>query len=171
MKKLITAIMIVAVVLAAMALPVEASEKWVTKTFNYGSIAPVVQFRVEGLGEKYITVKSDGFLASGTKAKAKTFVILPSKYDVYYIIRDAENPYLSLTYTSKGFKMMTSPDNGYGMPEYQPTQMFKFAWKINVSQGYNNRKCNGWKFICKQNNMTVPVSGYNVFGLWQMNAR
>ena len=170
MKRFITAVLIVATVLMAMAVPTEASERWVTKTFNYGNIAPVVQFRVEGLNEKYITVKSDGFLASGTKVRAKTFVILPSKYDGYYVIRDAENPYLTLTYTSEGFKMMTSPDNDYGMPEYQPTQMFKFAWKTNVSQGYNNRKCSGWKTFCKYNNMTVPVSGYNVFGLLQINA-
>ena len=169
MKRFITAVLIVATLLVCMAVPAEASERWVTKTFNYGSYAPVVQFRVEGLGEKYIAVKSDGFLTSGTKAKAKHFVILPTVYNDYYVIRDADNPYLALTYTSAGFKMATSPDNDYGMPEYKQTQMFKFAWKTNVAQGYNNRKCNGWKIICKYNNMTVPVSGYNVFGMWHTN--
>ena len=167
MKRYITAGLIVATVLMAMALPTEASEssgRWITKTFSYEGYCPVVKLRIEGLGERYVSQS----VTSATKAKAYTFIVIPTEYDGYYVLRSVDNPHIALTFKDGKFKLSDIDNGDYTSQVFAKEQMFRFVWKTNYAQGYNNRKCNGWQIACK-NGKVLTCSGYSIFGMWQMN--
>lgn len=166
MKRFITAVLIVATVLMAMALPTEASEsgRWITKSFSYEGYCPTVKLRIEGLGERYVS----GSITSTTKAKAMEFVVIPTEYNGYYVLRSTENPHIALTFKGGKFKLSGINPGDYTSQGFSREQMFRFVWKTNYAQGYNNRKCNGWQIICK-NGRVLTCSGYSIFGMWQTN--
>ena len=166
MKRFITAILIVATLLVCMAVPTEASEsgRWITKTFKYEGYCPVVKLRIEGLGERYVSQN----IASTTKAKAMEFVIIPTEYSGYYVLRSTENPHIALTFKGSKFKLSGINPGDYTSQVFVKEQMFRFVWKTNYAQGYNNRKCNGWQVVCK-NGKVLTCSGYSIFGMWQTN--
>ena len=167
MKRFITAVLIVATVLMAMALPTEASEssgRWITKTFKYEGYCPTVKLRIEGLGERYVSQS----VTSATKAKAYTFIVIPTEYDGYYVLRSVDNPHIALTFKDGKFKLSDIDNGDYTSQVFAKEQMFRFVWKTNYAQGYNNRKCNGWQIACK-NGKVLTCSGYSIFGMWQMN--
>ena len=166
MKRFITAVLIVATLLVCMALPAEASEsgRWITKTFSYEGYCPIVKLRIEGLGERYVS----GNITSTTKAKAMEFVIIPTEYNGYYVLRSVENPHIALAFKDGKFKLSDINPGDYTSQVFAKEQMFKFVWKTNYAQGYNNRKCTGWQIICK-NGRVLTCSGYSIFGMWQTN--
>ena len=166
MKRFITAVLIVATLLVCMALPTEASEsgRWIAKTFSYEGYCPTVKLRIEGLGERYVS----GNITSTTKAKAMEFVIIPTEYNGYYVLRSTENPHIALTFKGGKFKLSDINPGDYTSQVFAKEQMFRFAWKTGYAQGYNNRKCNGWQIICK-NGKVLTCSGYSIFGMWQTN--
>ena len=166
MKRFITAVLIVATVLMAMAVPTEASEsgRWITKSFKYEGYCPTVKLRIEGLGERYVSQN----ITSTTKAKAMEFVIIPTEYNGYYVIRSTENPHIALTFKDGKFKLSDIDNGDYTSQVFAKEQMFRFVWKTGYAQGYNNRKCNGWQIVCK-NGRVLTCSGYSAFGMWQTN--
>lgn len=171
MKRFISALLIIVTIISMTVIPAQASEGWITNKFEFGSFAPVVKFSIKGFEDKlWVTVDNNGYLTStSNKDKARNFVILPAEEQGYYIIRDTNNPYLTLTFTPKGFRLMSSPENKYAMPIYQNNQKYKFIWKSNYPQGYNDRKCSGWHLQCKSNKMIVSDVGYSVLGMWRTN--
>ena len=166
MKRFITAVLIVATLLVCMAVPTEASEsgRWITKSFSYEGYCPVVKLRIEGLGERYVS----GTITSTTKAKAMEFVIIPTEHNGYYVLRSTENPHIALTFKDGKFKLSDINPGDYTSQVFAKEQMFRFVWKTGYTQGYNNRKCNGWQIICK-NGKVFTCSGYSIFGMWQTN--
>lgn len=167
MKRFITAVLIVATLLVCMAVPAEASGpsgRWITKTFKYEGYCPVVKPRIEGLGERYVSQN----ITSTTKAKAMEFVIIPTEYNGYYVLRSAENPNVALTFKDGKFKLSGINPGDCTSQVFAKTQMFKFVWKTNYAQGYNNRKYTGWQIICR-NGKVLTCSGYSIFGMWQTN--
>jgi len=167
MKRFITAVLIVATVLMAMAVPTEASEsgRWITKTFKYEGYCPTVKLRIEGLGERYVS----GNITSTTKAKAMEFVIIPTEYNGYYVLRSTENPHIALTFKDGKFKLSDINPGDYTHQVFKDTQMFKLVWRHCYPQGYDNRPCSGWQLVCKANKKAVTCSGYSVLGLSLMN--
>ena len=167
MKRFITAVLIVATLFMAMTVPTQASEssgRWITKSFTYEGYCPIVKLRIEGLGERYVSPS----LGSTTKTKAMQFVIIPTEYSNYYILRSVDNPYLALTFKGGKFKLSEINPGDYTSQVFAKEQMFRFVWKTNYAQGYNNRKCTGWQIVCK-NGKVFTCSGYSIFGTWQMN--
>lgn len=164
MKKFITLILIVATLFTTMATSVSASERQITKNFKYESYCPIVKLKIEGLGERYVSPS----LGSTTKTKAMQFVIIPTEYNNYYILRSVDNPYLALTFKDGKFKLSEINPGDYTSQIFAKEQMFKFTWKTNYPQGYNNRKCTGWQIICK-NRKIFTCSGYSIFGMLQIN--
>ena len=96
------------------------------------------------------------------------FVIIPTEYNNYYILRSVDNPYLALTFKDGKFKISDINNGDYTSQIFAKEQMFKFVWKVNYSQGYNNRKCTGWQIVCK-NGKVFTCSGYSIFRMPQMN--
>ena len=164
MKRFITAVLIVATLFMVTTVPTQASEHWITKSFKYEGYCPIVKLRIEGLGERYVSTS----LGSTTKTKAMQFVIIPTEYSNYYILRSVDNPHIALTFKDGKFKLSGINPGDYTSQVFAKTQMFKFVWKMNYAQGYNNRKCNGWQIVCK-NGKVFTCSGYSIFGMPQMN--
>lgn len=164
MKKFITLILIVATLFTTMTTSVSASEHQITKTFTYEGYCPIVKLRIEGLGERYVSPS----LGSTTKTKAMQFIIIPTEYSNYYILRSVDNPHIALTFKGGKFKLSEINPGDYTSQVFAKEQMFRFVWKTNYAQGYNNRKCNGWQIVCK-NGKILTCSGYSIFGAWEPN--
>lgn len=167
MKKFITAVLIVATLFVYMAVPTQASEssgRCITKSFTYEGYCPTIKLRIEGLGERYISQK----ITSTTKAKAYDFIIIPTEYNGYYVLRSTINPHIALTFKDGKFKLSEINPGDYTSQVFAKEQMFRFVWKTNYAQGYNNRKCNGWQIVCK-NGKILTCSGYSIFGAWEPN--
>lgn len=96
------------------------------------------------------------------------FVIIPTEYSNYYILRSVDNPHIALTFKDGKFKLSEINPGDYTSQIFAKEQMFKFTWKTNYPQGYNNRKCTGWQIICK-NGKVFTCSGYSIFGMLQIN--
>ena len=168
MKKFIITILAIAAIVMIMSIPVEGAEQWITKKYTFTGVCDVIDLKTEGLGNRYVGINGNGYLVSTTSAKATEFIIIPTEYSGYYVFRSVTDPNLTLTYTSKGFKMDVIDPGDYTHQNFKGTQMFRFVWKTNYAQGYNNRKCNGWQIICK-NGKVLTCSGYSIFGMWQTN--
>lgn len=164
MRRFITLTFAIVIMFVFMAVPTEASERWITKNFKYEGYCLVVKLRIEGLGERYVS----GNIASTTKAKAYEFVVIPTEYNGYYVLRSVENPYIALTFKDGKFKLSDIDNGDYTSQVFSKEQMFRFVWKTGYAQGYNNRKCNGWQIVCK-NGRVLTCSGYSVFGMRQTN--
>ena len=168
MKKFIIAILAIAAIVMIMSIPAEGAEQWITKKYTFTGVCDVVDLKIVGLGTRYVGINSSGYLVSTTSAKAAEFIIIPTEYSGYYAFRSVTDPNLTLTYTSKGFKMDVIDPGDYTHQVFKDTQMFKLVWRNGYPQGYNNRSCNGWQIICK-NGKALTCSGYSIFGMWQTN--
>ena len=165
MKKFIIAMLAIAAIIMIMSIPVEGAEQWFTKKYTFTGACDVVDFKIVGLGTRYVGTNSGGYLTSTTSAKAAEFIIIPTEYSGYYVFRSVTDPNLALTYTNKGFKMSAINPGDYTHQVFKDTQMFRLVWRNCYPQGYDNRPCNGWQLVCKANKKAVTDSGYSVFGV------
>lgn len=168
MNKFLTSIIIVITMLVLLAVPAQASERYIEKSFVFDGIAPEITIE-HGLYGWNLTVKDDGSLG-WSKNNGSHFLILPTDTTGCYVIREFTSEHFQrfLTYTKTGFVMDYPKDNGYGMQTFSRSQMFRLKWYTKTTCGGKTiRKC--WKLVCVENNTCFCNGGWSPVKIRQDN--
>ena len=174
-KRIMACVFMMAVMVAALAGPVEAGNQYIQRTFVFDGVAPQVTFE-HGLYDWAITNTNDGGLKWAKKTPynkrawddfSQSFTILPASAAGYYVIQEVttEHSQRVLTYTPKGF-VMEYPDRATG---YTAAQMFRLKWYNTTTAGGKTVK-NCWKLVCKKNNVCFCVGGWASVQIMWTNA-
>lgn len=168
MKRALVAIITAIVVIIIMAIETNAESMYIENSFEFGSYAPTVVIH-HPVYNWVLEVKPNGELGWAKPVEGKwsqMFVVLPTKYDNYYSIREFNNGTTEqryIGYTGSGFKLVS---NKKADPA---TIAYRFVWKKTDSCG-GKALNNVWRLSCKKNKMSMCIGGWGSFKIEQTNA-
>lgn len=174
MKRFLTLTLAIITMLALLAVPAQASERYIERSFTFRGYAPVISID-HGLYKWTLEAQNNGSLKwakiQNRDSQRQLFLILPTDTAGYYVIREmtSEHSQRVLTYTSKGFRMEYPGTDKYGMQKFSKAQQFKFKWYTSTTCGGKTvKKC--WRLVCRENNIAFCNGGWSPVKFFWINA-